>query len=376
MGFFGSDRSYSTSSIEDLLKDDSLNIHENLSLVEAAYEYAAENEMNWNAIMESVAMTEMDEMSNSGSDYSVVAEAGFFESVVNFFKKVWEKIKSLFKKFMVMLGSLVGKDKDFAKKHGDTIRKNIINIPSDAKIKGYVFTPDKLKTSVTAATTKLVDWVNAVGGAGQTSAMDGITDVNLVSDSYDVGDMNDKVRGILCTGMPGHSNAMTDSEMRQAAFEQGRNDKDSPDDIAIDNASVSYALAQLEKGDKAKSDAGKLYRDQEKQWKSLMKAADKFSTEKYKTTTFADNPNNDTKIAQDNKDKSDLLKKISNGLALCKTAASCIQTLCAVYLQCVKDEYSQYRKICVKVVTYKSTKEGASVTHYTESTHFAGLNLI
>lgn len=365
MGFFNSG-SYSTANIEDLLNDDTLDIHENLSFLEAAYRLSAENEMNWNAIMESVAMAEMEEMSSSGSDYSVVAEAGFFESVVAFFKKVWEKIKSLFKKFMVMIGSLVGKDKDFAKKHGDTIRKNIINIPNDAEIKGYVFTTEKLKTSITADTTTLADILGQLSKNGDMSLFDPL---KLGDDDYDASDANELVRGKFCKGMEKHSNRMTDSEMREAAFAYARNGEDSPIDIKVDTTSVSAALSNLEKGDKAKSDANKLYSEQEKQWKSLMRDAEKFNTEEYKAFKPTDND-------VTNKDATSKLKKISNGLAVCKSAAGYIQTLCSVYLQAVKDEYSQCRKICVKVVTYKAAKEGASVTHYTENAHFAGVNLI
>ena len=367
MGFFGSDRSYNASSIEDLLKDDSLNIHENLSLVEAAYAYAAENEMNWNAIMEAVAMSEMEEMDRNGSNYSAVAEAGFFESVVNFFKKIWEKIKSLFKKFMVMIGSLVGKDKDFAKKHGDTIRKAINNIPNDAEIKGYKFTTDKLEGSISTATTNLVSWVTQIKDAK--GDLTTFSNFNLDSDSYDVGDANDLMRGGLCTGMPGASASMTDSEMRQAAFEYARNNEDSPIDLKLDGSLVAKALADLDGGDKAKREANKLYSKQEKEWKTIMREAEKYNTKAYK-----DFPTDGTDKAKS--DENTRLKKLSNALALCKSKASAIQTLCGVYLQAVKDEYSQCRKICAKVVTYKAAKEGASVTHYTESTHFTGINLI
>lgn len=369
MGFFNSG-SYSTANIEDLLNDDTLDIHENLSFLETAYELSAENEMNWNAIMESVAMAEMEEMSTSGSDYSVVAEAGFFESVVSFFKKVWEKIKSLFKKFMVMIGSLVGKDKDFAKKHGDTIRKNMINIPNDAEIKGYVFTTDKLKASVVKNTSTLRDTLTQISKTGNLTAFSLVLD----SDDYDASEANEVVRGHFCADMKNHSSHMTDNEMREAAFAFARNDEDSPVDIKLDTTSVSAALANLEKGDKAKSDANKLYTEQEKQWKSLMRDAEKFSTEEYKTFKPRTGGSDDDK--KYNTDASNKLKKISNGLAVCKSAAGYIQTLCSVYLQAVKDEYSQCRKICVKVVTYKAAKEGASVTHYTENAHFAGVNLI
>lgn len=371
MGFFNSG-SYSAANIEDLLKDDTLDIHENLSFLEAAYKLSAENEMNWNAIMESVAMAEMEEMSSSGSDYSVVAEAGFFESVVAFFKKVWEKIKSLFKKFMVMIGSLVGKDKDFAKKHGDTIRKNMINIPNDAEIKGYKFTTDKLKGIIDRDSDLLAAAVAQLSEHGNLAIFD--DNLKLASDDYDAADANELARATFCTGMTNASNRMTDADMRDAAFATARDNEDSPIDIKLDTSSVSAALSNLEKGDKAKSDANKLYTNQEKKWKTLMHNAEKFNTEQYKAFKPADSGDDAAKRV--NTAHSAKLKEISNGLALCKSGAGWIQTMCSIYLQAVKDEYSQCRKICVKAVTYKAAKEGASVTHYIENVHFAGVNLI
>ena len=205
MGFFGGNNN--TANIEGLLNDNSLNIYENMSIMEATYAYAAENEMNWNAIMEAVAVAEINAATNGDIEFDVVQEAGFGASILNFFKKIWEKIKSLFKKFMVMIGSLVGKDKDFAKKHGDTIRKAINNIPNDAEIKGYKFTTDKLEGSISTATTNLVSWVTQIKDAK--GDLTTFSNFNLDSDSYDVGDANDLTHFGVChrSGSSRHSSA-------------------------------------------------------------------------------------------------------------------------------------------------------------------------
>lgn len=368
MGFFSG--ATPVANIDDLMQDDTLNIHEGMSLMEAAYAGIAESEMNWNAIMEAVALEEINEMNTTGIGYSAVAEAGFFSSVVEFFKKVWEKIKSLFKKFMVMLGSMVGKDKDFAKKHGDTIRRSIRNIPSDAEIKGYNFTVNKLADCIKSdGTQKLVDVLTDI--SGDSPAFNVITIENLDNDKFDASDTADRVRGIICSGMKRHSSSMTDSDMREAAFATARNEEDSKIDIKLDGSSVAMALSQLEGGDKARSDAKKFYSNQEKDWKSVMKTAENIEKEKYKNFKPSTAEDDETKRAKLETEQTKI-KQISRTLGICKNMAGYIQTLCSIYLQAVKDEYSQYRKMCVKVVTYRTAKEGAMVSHYSESSGYFG----
>lgn len=370
MGFFGATTSaISTASIEDLLNDDSLDIKEGLGLMEAGYAYAAETEMNWNAIMEAAAMTELQHYSSTGEEYTYTNESGFFESIVNFFKKIWEKIKSLFKKFMVMLGSLVGKDKTFIQKHKKTIQDAMKNIPSDAEIKGYKFTYEELHARITKAGDSLKTQLTSIQVNDKnvtTGSLPG--NINLTSDSFDTGDALEIIRGDIMKNAKGATTNMTDSEMREVAFAECRDGEDSPIDIKIDPAAVGRAIAELDGGDKAKSDALKLYKKTEDIFKTAMKDVEKKEKEYYSANKSIDN--NDT--AYNNGTKS-----LSRGLSLAKSTASMIQTLCTVYLQAVKDKYSQDRKICVKVVTYKTVKnEGAYVSHMSEGGYFAGVNLM
>lgn len=371
MGFFSSTTSVGTGNIEDLLNDDSLDIKENLNLMEAAYAYAAENEMNWNGIMEAAAMTELEYFSSTGQEYVYTNESGFFENIVNFFKKIWEKIKSIFKKFMAMIGSLLGKDKDFSKKHGPTIRAAMGNIPSDAEIKGYKFTYEKLEARVKNCGNALnhmlgkIEFDNATAGS---SIQLGSKKIELAGDSYDATDATEALRGYIMENAKGASATMTESEMREVAYSECRDDEDSPVDIKIDAGVVGRALSELEGGDKAKSDAAKLYRNTEKIFKEAMKSAETKEKDFYRKTKPTSKDEADAYTISSN--------VISRSMSLAKTAASNIQILCSIYLQAVKDKYSQDRKICVKVLTYKNVKEGAYVSHTSEGAYFTNVNLI
>ena len=373
MGFFGGNNN--TANIEGLLNDNSLNIYENMSIMEATYAYAAENEMNWNAIMEAVAVAEINAATNGDIEFDVVQEAGFGASILNFFKKIWEKIKSLFKKFMVMIGSLVGKDKDFAKKHGDTIRKAINNIPNDAEIKGYKFTTepvsrvcDGLADMLNSICTEVVNTYEEPSNSLDKSRAAGqVTRLSLkglkINVDDDMSDIMDNIRGTFFG-----QGSLTDAEMRDEAFKLARNNEDSPIDLKLDGSLVAKALADLDGGDKAKREANKLYSNLEKKWKASLKALENIEKGMY-TAKSDDTDPTGKKVGQIQRNS----KYVSKFVQVAKGVAGIIHTLCGVYLQAVKDEYSQCRKICAKVVTYKAAKEGASVFN---AGYFAELNLI
>lgn len=349
MGFFGKSTASSVSNvnIEDLLKEENLPMYDGMSIMEACYAGIAETEMNWNAIMEAAAETEMNYFMEHGEEYVYTEASGFGAKVAEFFKKIWEKIKGLFKKFAVMMGSLVGKDKDFVKKYAETIRRNMKNIPSDASIKGFPFKDIKSAPSqadMAAVVTGILD-----GGQDAT--------FGIGKDDYDVTEANEKMRGVLFNKVCGGSaSTMTDSEFRKELVDHIKGESD---DIAITTAAVNEALGHLEGSKDVRKTANDLYKNTEKLFKDAIKSAEKAESDGYKKK--------DSDVNE--------LKKMNQRINLAKAGASAVQVLCAVYLQSVKDFYAQQRKICVKVVTYKNVKEGATIEHVAEGA-FAKVSLI
>lgn len=358
MGFFGNTSAARSADINDLLKEDNLPMYEGMSIMEACYAGIAATEMNWNAIMEAAAETEMSYFAEHGEEYVYTEASGFFAKVSEFFKKIWQKIQALFKKFLVMIGSLVGKDKDFIKKYRETIQRNMKNIPKDAEIKGYVFTHTDVLKAIDKAGDQIKETFNDDGTIPEATK----TKYHLDSDDYDASETMEEVRGAMITNLQGISGStFTESEMREAVFAACRNGEDSPIDIQMTTARVSEAMSHLEGGDKAKKDAAKAYTNVEKKFKDVIKKAEQLETKGYKDKNNNPGP--------------DALKILNRGINLAKSASSSLQTICAVYLQAVKDEYAQDRKICVKVVTYKEIKEGATVEHFAEGA-FGKVSLI
>ena len=94
--------------------------------------------------MEACAIQEFCYFEENGTEmaYTEAAGEGFWTSVKNFFKKIWEKIQSIFKKVIMQFMSWAKNDKDFLKKYEKDIRKNIRTQDStDIEVKVYPYTP-------------------------------------------------------------------------------------------------------------------------------------------------------------------------------------------------------------------------------------------
>lgn len=376
MGFFNSNTSssYSASNIEDLLNED-LNIYEGMSIMEANYAAIAESEMNWNAIMECAAATEMQYFAETGEEYVYTEASGFFGKISEFFKKIWEKIKGLFKKFMVMIGSLWTKDKDFVSKYGETIRRNIKNIPNDTTIKGYVFKinlSDVIPTAIKQAGDKaanisatLADADNFGSAGAKVVGMfstDSVKNI-MTADDWDSTDVNEKIRGELI----GDNGGLTSGEFAKNVAEKLRDGESSPIDLDLNSTTVNQALMDLNGAREARRAADKVYKEGEKAFKKIIDKMEKLENKAYK-----DKPATATTGDQKSKD----LRGFNRMLNMVRSISNDVSTMNSLFLTAVKDKYNQDKKMCVKVVTYKNVKEGAFVEHFAEDSVFAGLNLI
>ena len=254
MGFFNTSIQNTASSWAGLMEED-LNIYDGMSIMEANYAAIAETEMNWNAIMETAAMNEIQYFAENGEEYVYTEASGFGAAIVEFFKKIWEKIKAIFKKFMVMLGSVTMKDKDFVKKHGDAIRKGAANLATDGvTIKGFKFNKN-LFTTITANKNDVITYYITGDNASK-----------LAGDDYDSAEIMDEQRAKLA----GVSGTLTESEFRKELFEMLRGGESSPEDIDVTSNMVFEALGELENSKETRKSAEKAYTNAEKVFKAVL----------------------------------------------------------------------------------------------------------
>ena len=88
--------------------------------MELSLQNVLESEMNWNATMQAIYVYELAYKAHTGEEkvYSINEAAGIFESIKNFFKKLWDKIKALFERFVAMFNSFAKSDSAFVNKYG------------------------------------------------------------------------------------------------------------------------------------------------------------------------------------------------------------------------------------------------------------------
>ena len=361
MGFFNNSttgfNSYiaSNANLEDLLEDTSIiDLPEAASFYQCALEATAMDEANWNGIMQACGLQEYAYFMENGEEfvYNEAAGSGFIESVRNFLKKVLEKIKSVFKKFMIFLSSHMKSGKEFISKYRADINKAIANIPSNAQFNGYKFTLNAYKDTVlTKANEFKNNVITAIGNEGVTN--DNISNINTVSllggvkidtsDSWDYEDEMEKVRG----GLLG-SGTYSATEFSKELFEKLRNNSSTKENMDLNSKLVTEAIAELD-GAKATEEAVKeSYKDVNKWFEDLDKALQKIQSSWSKAK-----PAN-----------GDSLVRIQRSISITKGTTSAIQTANGLFLAASKDMQNQAKAICVKVVSFKSKNEGYSFDNY------------
>lgn len=96
-----------------------------------------ETEQNYNAMMEAVAMDELSYFAEAGEEQpsGEGKVKKFFDMVIKFFEKIWQKIKGYFQKFFNWTTMLIRDNQKFL----ITIKKQLKGI-SDVEYKGYNYT--------------------------------------------------------------------------------------------------------------------------------------------------------------------------------------------------------------------------------------------
>lgn len=95
--------------------------------LEGGLMHVYENECNFNSIMKAAGIAELKYYKETGGDLFLQeagAASGLIQRFVAFFRKMIEKIKQIFKKFVMKISSFVSKDKTFVKKYKKEVFKN------------------------------------------------------------------------------------------------------------------------------------------------------------------------------------------------------------------------------------------------------------
>lgn len=305
-----------------------------------------ENEENWSRMMKHIGITELNYFAENGE--VMVYEAGtlgsFFENIKKFFVKMWEKIKSLFQKFIALIDSFIRSDKDFVSKYKGTLLKVVTR---DFSYKGYKFTTDKWNANdALAAGRKYVEDYGLDANMVGPKAANAMEDVIKKHDG-NTSDFEDGLRGKIA----GESNSLDSAEFTAELFKKLRDGEDSP--IEIDTVNVTDLLSTIDGYAKGKQAAEKDHNASEKAIKEVIKGLEK--NERDMTKLVPNGNENDT--AEIKAQRATSIKFVSKTYSALKEVINMTTTANGIKLQALKSENRQAKAVCVALIGYKPKNE-------------------
>lgn len=313
---------YSVNSLNESSMVDSVEVEDIYveDFMEAALINVYENTCNMNAIMQSIGIAELAVYESTGEE--VVYEASNGTGIIAKFKaqilKIWQKIKSLFDKFLAKMNSFGKDDAKFVNK----FKKQILQGSTKGlEIKGFDYSIDALTASGV--------WSKIKPSEGDYSGK---------SDS----EISDSLRGKALG-----KSELSSSEFQEELFMAFRNGEDRADTIS-ENKINKGELIQFLSGTAAElKSIKKDYSDTEKIVKELLKGLDKKEAElaKIKGQSSDEINKNSTKLA----DVSRYSRTLTSGLNV-------LQIVDGARMKAFNDKRKQCKSICVKIVGRKDPK--------------------
>lgn len=326
----------------------------------AALRVVAESENNWNQIMKAMAITELAAYEETGdADYYVTESgSGFLQSVKDFFKKLLEKIKGIFQKFIATVDSWTKDDKAFVSKYKDKVMKANT---TDFEFEGYNFTYKEFSFD-DRATAKADYSKNFVSGfeSKTDSEWEDLTKncrgdkLEEILDAY----RGTVIREISSSNFSGNSDSSDFSKDLFEALRDGESSKTTIDKVTP----IEYLNAIQNTGD-VKKKAKKAYDSLQKGINDAIKDVDKAEKEVTKQLL--------------GKDADDVRKQKAAYVAFCGAYSGLLRSQESIntqaygaWLQAVKDKNRQAKAVCVKLMSRKVKNE--STSYYEEGGSLLG----
>lgn len=333
---------------------------ESNDIEESAAAIIAQNEANYTNIMKSIGITELSIYESTGTEmiYESANIKGFFSKIKEFFVKLWNKIKGMFKKFFMLIASYTMKDKDFINKY----KKDLLRVNTrDLTINGYNFT--NLNWSVATASNDINDKMKkgVIIDSFEKISKD---DAEKINAAYENNDREDIIEEMRAAAIGDKNGKFDESEFTQELFEYFRDREDSPSELT--NISISTELSIISGSSKEESNAKKAFKATEKEINNILKSLDKVEKEALKSVP--------TKNDQAKTDESaTIVKAASNVNSYIHAKMNILTKVNGAFLRAIKDRNRQAKAICVKAINYKPKNEGFN--HYTEGGFLSGVVL-
>lgn len=371
-------------SVESLLMDESVNPCSEDNFITAGARICAENTINMNNILEACAIEEFCYLEENGTE--MVYEGGkldsFFTKIKNFFLKLWEKIKSIFKKAILMFDSHAKKDKDFLNKYkkelnqasnkgfgdkevsifkyiwytGYKIEKNMSDLWDANEFKSM----EDIDTAITnicagAGVSTLPQEIDKLSNdtrpdddAGLKQDIDKIEDkIKTINEQDWRDDDSDGLRGLFIDFLGGSDSPVSASEFAKEIKEAIQGGESAKDEYSLSTA-VNWARNFLESSDNIK----KSFDNSLKLWKRDIDSTVKSLERKQKEFI------KDSSKEPNNKRRANNYKHsvISAAIAIMQIDKNIGITFHSNIIQGIKACSAQSRSICVQAINYKKPK--------------------
>ena len=379
-GYHG-EQPFNEDTLESIMTDSNVEPYEGDDLMEGALECCITMQENYNMFMTQTALTESSYLERTGE--LLVYNEGMLGDMVNviknFLKKIWEKIKALFKRFMIQIDSWTKTDKEFVNKY----KKEIYSGKSltDFTFKGWKFSKtafDNTSKAVQDCVAKSMDSRELAGSTAK--SMD---DLKKTEDKYE--DLADAFRGKAITTLTGKSSSpLTQSEFTKElrnAYHSGEESKEELDekDLPGGISGVATELMTSKETKKTMTDmlkAAKKSIDEDdkevdRRQKDFFKTQpldDKDAKSSSATITRYDKDGNAQKsiINATGKEQSDrAAKTLSLNIRAIKDTKTCVLTIEGACLNALKERSRQNKAIIIAYVAHKPKNE--SVAQLAES---------
>ena len=359
-------------SLQDLMEDSSLDsvYSESADLEECALNAVIDMNENFNMIQKAIGCQELTCLESTGQDFEYTEPVleGFVDTIKNFLKKIWEKIKALFKRFMMMFDSFAKNDKEFVTKYKKEIYSG--KDLSDFEFKGYKFTIDKaISTGIKECKpgTVLADAINKAK-ADDYTAHGNYSDASSGGSNEKYQEKYEKWLATVASACGDETfTSLDEGEFSKALHSQLRNKQDEKEELD-DFKNLPSLATELMTSSQAKKDLKAAYKETETNLKTAEKDLNSASK-----TLFNNIPNKDED--KENVDDNDTTKG-TKGEAKSKKAAALNYYLKWVHaskstlikvdgaiLNAIKERSRQNKAIITKAVYYKPKGESS----YTES---------
>ena len=376
MGFFGNYNEgaiYGGSDYDSLINDSRVTpSDEYLEFDEASLVAVAESEENYNSLVKYIGVTEASYFAQTGREmvYTESVFGSIFTKIKEFLKKVWEKIKALFKRFIMLFDKYSKDDKSFIKKYEKAVRRAS---GEEIEFKGYPFSEASLQkfdiqnNTFSVAGKTITDWFAACSRG----VKNGLEKADLDAiDKFreDPEDTFDTLRGILLNKNESISSGDFSKELFEATH--GSSSKESLDDK---DKSAENALSIISGTKAANKEAKKNYETTDKLinkgWIKAIEQVEKNALNMKDSkldggTDLASSKVTDTgempgdTDEEKNKSKSDISHFASALLNYLHTASGLVTQVNGALLTAYKDKNRQARAICAKYIV-KGKTQGA-----------------